>query len=230
MPRIERVVFPGLPHHVTQRGNRQTNIFFSDDDRRAYLRWAREYCLNAKVAVVAYCLMSNHVHFVAIPEEEQSFERLFHPLHTRYAQRINRATGWKGHVMQGRPFSSPLDEAHFWAAIRYVERNPVRASMVATAEDYPWSSAAAHCGLRPDPIVSNRDALPADFITTAEWSAWLKGDEDASQLESLRKNSARGLPCGSEEFIESLERRAGIPLKRRPRGRPWPEKNKGARP
>ena len=136
MPRVARTVFAGLPHHVTQRGNRREDVFFTDDDRRTCLAWLKAYCDEHAVAILAYCLMTNHVHLIAVPDSEDGLHRALKPLHTRYAQRINRSRGWHGHVWQGRFFSSPLDEPYLWAALRYVERNPVRARMVRRAETY----------------------------------------------------------------------------------------------
>jgi REP element-mobilizing transposase RayT len=104
-----------------------------DEGRTAYLAWLGDYCTKYKVSVLAYCLMTNHIHVVAIPESEEALEKVFRPLHTRYAQRVNRAKRWKGHLWQGRFFSSALDETYLWAAIRYVERNPVRARVVRRA-------------------------------------------------------------------------------------------------
>ncbi len=106
MPRIARPVFSGVPHHITQRGNRREDVFFNEADRAAYLAWLGEYCAKYKVRLLAYCLMTNHIHVVAVPEADQSLERVFRPLHTRYAQRINRAKHWKGHLWQGRFFIS----------------------------------------------------------------------------------------------------------------------------
>jgi putative transposase len=148
-----------MPHHVTQRGNRRERVFFTEGDRNVYLEWLREYATRNGVGVLAYCLMTNHVHLVVVPATKDGLHRTLRPLHTRYAQRINRSRNWKGHIWQGRYFSSALDAPFLLAAIRYVERNPVRARMIDWAEEYPWSSAAAHCGLKTDPvlsIVSNR--------------------------------------------------------------------------
>jgi putative transposase len=125
-----------------------------DEDREAYLTWLQAYCEKFEVEILAYCLMTNHVHLVAIPATDDGLQRVLKPLHMRYAQRINRAKGWKGHLWQGRFFSSPLDEAYLWAAVRYVERNPVRAGMVSRAENYRWSSAAAHCGNHLDDLLN----------------------------------------------------------------------------
>src|SRR5438477_12199367 len=116
--------------------------------------------------------MANHVHLVAVPSAADGLERMLKPLHSRYAQRINRLRGWKGHVWQGRFFSSALDERHMWAAIRYVERNPVRAGLVQRAEEYAWSSAPAHAGLRADAILTLSPAWRAVFARVGAWSAW----------------------------------------------------------
>ena len=185
MPRVARVVFPGVPHHVTQRGNRREDVFFEEEDRVVYLAWLREYTKKHKVEVVAYCLMTSHVHLIMIPKTEDALHGVLKPLHMRYAQRINRIHGWNGHVWQGRYFSAPLDEAYTWAAIRYAERNSVRAQMVDTmlAEEGEWSR---------------------NIAGVQDWSNWLAEADEPEKLEILRRNVDKGLPCGSEEFIERL--------------------------
>jgi len=219
MPRFPRPVFAGIPHHVTQRGNRQERVFFRDSDRIAYLKGLRKYAVRYGVRVLAYCLMDNHVHVVVVPASPQALEQVFRPLHTKYAQRVNRFKSWKGHLWQGRFFSSPLDDAYLWAAVRYVERNPVRAGIVAKAEDYPWSSAQAHCGIRSDSVLDGDSRWLSGF-DVGDWSAWLAGDDDPAKLDVLRQHADRGLPCGQEDFVTELERQAGQPLRSRPRGRP----------
>ena len=147
-------------------------------------------------------------------------QRVLKPLHMRYAQRINRDRGWKGHLWQGRFFSSPLDDAYLWAAIRYVERNPVRAKIVAKAEEYSWSSAEAHCGLRDDPILSQKPDWQKQCKHISDWSAWLAEGDDSQKLEMLRRNIEKGLPCGRETCILGLEKLTGRLLHYRPVGRP----------
>jgi putative transposase len=220
MPRLARPVFPEVPHHITQRGNRREDVFFSDEDRAAYLTWLGDYCAKYRVKVLAYCLMANHIHVVAVPGSEKALEKVFRPLHTRYAQRINRAKKWKGHVWQGRFFSSALDEAYLWTAIRYVERNPVRARMVRRAENYRWSSAAAHCGLKPDGVLTKEPEWLRRVRSIGDWSEWLAEGDRPEQLDVLRRHVERGLPCGAEGFIRRLERQAKQLLRPRPRGRP----------
>ena len=220
MPRAARVVFPGLPHHVVQRGNRREDVFFNDDDRRSYLDWLQHYTEKHGVEVLAYCLMTNHVHLVLVPDTDSSIADTLRPLHMRYAQKLNRNRGWKGHVWQGRYFSAALDDAYTWAAIRYVERNPVRAGMVECAEDFSWSSAAPHCGLKTDPVLTRSKAWIAKFEDVGDWATWLAEADEPAKLECLRQNVDKGLPCGSKSFVARLGKMAGRNLEPRTRGRP----------
>lgn len=184
-------------------------MFFSNADHLTYLALLREYTVQHQVAVLAYCLMPNHVHLVLVPAVRDSLPRALRHVHVRYAQRINRQRNWKGHLWQGRYFASVLDERHCWAAIRYVELNPVRANLVATAESYPWSSASAHCGLHKDSLLTTDPCWQRHFAAIGDWSAWLSQGNDSLEINTLRKNSTTGLPCGSDEFITQLEAATG---------------------
>ena len=226
MPRVSRVVLAGVPFHVTQRGNRRGDVFFSDQNRLLYLWWLRDYAERCSVEILAYCLMVNHVHLVLVPSTVQGLHRMLRPLHTRYAQFVNRTMGWKGHLWQGRFFSSALDEPYLWAAIRYVERNPVRAKIIDRAENYRWSSAAAHCGLTRDPVLSRDPHWQRQVAGMRDWSAWLAQADDPGSVDILRRHAQAGVPCGSRAFVESLERDLGRPLRCRLRGRP--KKTSGA--
>lgn len=225
MPRLARAVCALVPHHITQRGNRRENVFFTDEDRETYLGWLKHYAEKHGVEVLAYCLMSNHIHLVAVPRAEDGLQQVLKPLHMRYAQRINRTRGWKGHLWQGRFFSSALDEDYLWAAIRYVERNPVRARMVRKAENYRWSSAAAHCGLRPAPVLTDSPSWRRQFDGIGNWSTWLAEGDEPEKLEVLRRHADKGLPCGAVRFIRRLEKMTGRALQYRPRGRPRKERD-----
>ena len=220
MPRLARTVCARVPHHITQRGNRREKVFFTDADRAAYLGWLKEYAEKHTLEILAYCLMPNHIHLIVVPATEEGLHQALKPLHMRYAQRINRARGWKGHLWQGRFFSAALDEAYLWAAIRYVERNPVRARMVRKAENYPWSSAGAHCGLRQDAVLTKKPSWRTQLAGIGDWSAWLAQGDEPEKLELLRRNAEKGLPCGSDKFIRKLEKLTGRVLQYRPRGRP----------
>lgn len=220
MPRHTRSVFAGIPHHVTQRGNRGERIFFDDADRAAYLAWLAFYSEKFAMRVAAYCLMDNHVHIVATPTAADGLERVFRPLHTRYAQHVNRRRGWSGHLLQGRYFSSPLDPAHYMAAVRYVERNPVRSGIVRRAEQYRWSSAAARCGLRSDPLLAPIGGWTDPLGGIEDWSAWLAEVDCPAQIDRLRRHADSNLPCGEAAFVRGLSDAVGRVLASRPVGRP----------
>lgn len=219
MPRIARFVLAGVPHHVTQRGNRRAQVFFSAADCQFYLHLLKDYAARFELDVLAYCLMSNHVHLVVVPATDVALERVLRPLHMRYAQRVNRAQSWVGHLWQGRYFASALDGSYLWTAIRYVELNPVKARLVARAEDFEWSSARAHCAGKPDPVLSRAERWTRLLGTVHNWSAWLEMGESSERLKILRRNAPKGLPCGSDAFVETLERRSGRVLRYRPQGR-----------
>jgi len=220
MPRLARTVFVGIPHHITQRGNRRDDVFFIDEDYQIYLEWLHHYCRKHQLEILAYCLMTNHIHLVTVPSDVNSMQRVLKPLHMRYAQRINRIRKWNGHFWQGRYFSSPLDDRYMWAVIRYVELNPVRARMVTKAEDYRWSSAASHCGLRDDSVLSNTRKWKKLHLQIDNWSAWLAEGDDPVDLTRVRRDTDKGLPCGSDLFIHNLETMIGRSLRFRPQGRP----------
>lgn len=203
---------------MTQRGNHRQRVFFGAGDEEAYLRLLREHAAEFGVRLVAYCLMPNHVHLVAIPDSPPGLHRLMKAVHGQYAQRVNRMREITGHLWQGRYFSSVLDSNYFLNAVRYVELNPVRAGIVARAEDHAWSSAAAHCGRRSDSVVAEMpDNSP--FAGIANWSQWLAEGVAPHVLDSLRDCGWRNLPCGSSRFIKDLEKASGRTLARRKPGR-----------
>jgi REP-associated tyrosine transposase len=157
--RFPRVVVPGCPHHVLHRGNRKQNIFCDDSDRLVYLRLMQGASEKYEVRIWAYALMGNHVHFVAVPIREDSLHKTIKVAHGDYTTYFNSKYGLVGHTWQGRFKSFPMDETYCSNAVRYTERNPVRAGIVERAEDYLWSSAAAHCGLRDDLLLSDECPL-----------------------------------------------------------------------
>ncbi|MGB2754583.1 MAG: transposase [Phycisphaerae bacterium] len=217
MPRIARVVIPDVPHHLTQRGNRREDVFFDEADRRRYLVLLLEYSQKHALEIWAYCLMTNHVHVVAVPREADALAATFKPVDMRYTQHVNRRLHATGHLWQGRFYSCPLDDEHLWEAVRYVERNPVRAGLVKRAEEYPWSSAAAHCGRRKDPLVQG--GLETGGVVR-DWSAWLRQAEDDAMLKVLRRQTRTGRPAGDAAFVARLEELSGRFLAPRKGGRP----------
>lgn len=214
MARIPRVVLPGAAHHITQRGIRRFDIFRDREDRKRYLDLFAESSRQSGLRICAYCLMTNHIHFIAIPEQADSIWKTFHRCHGQYAVNFNRKYGVTGHLFQGRPFSCVLDNKHFWNAIRYVERNPVRAGIVARAEEYEWSSARAHCNHSPDSL------LDPEWVRNDEiynWKEWLADPDDTDYMREIRSKTLTGRPCGEEAFIRIVEAGTGRYLRTKKR-------------
>ena len=229
MARLPRIVIPGCAHHLVQRGNNKQDVFFVDDDRRLYLRILAEECDARGLDVLAYCLMSNHVHLIAIPADEQSLAKGFGRTNFRYAQAVNRLHGRSGHLWQSRFYSCSLGSSHFWRAMRYVERNPVCANLVRRAWRYPWSSAAAHCSKASDKTGLLDMAWWAKKSRSRDWPACLQQPQDEKELAGLRLATNRGRPLGGDSFMSKMEKLVGRRLRPLPVGRPRKKKGKAGR-
>jgi putative transposase len=196
MPRSARVVIPGFPHHVIQRGNRSQRVFFSDDDRILYLNFLVRYAKRAGVEFWAYCLMENHVHLIAVPKYENSLAVGLGETHKAYTKFINAREDWKGYLWQGRFLSFPMDERYLYAAMRYVELNPVRAGIVQKAEDYPWSSANAHIFQKKD-ILLKKNCFIEEI---GDWAGYLRESARESENSIFKKHSSSGKLLGDEFY------------------------------
>ena len=219
MARLPRLVLPGHPYHVTQRGNRRQRTFFEDGDYALYRDLLADAARKAGAEVWAYCLMPNHVHIIVVPSDEDGLWRTFADAHRRYTAFINARHRWTGHLWQGRFGAVVMDEEHLAHAMRYVSLNPVRARLVDRAEDWAWSSVRAHLVGADDALVTVQPVqdrygdfasflgTPSDYI-----EAW----------QALRRAEATGRPIGSIDWIEDIERRTGrtlAPQKRGPKTR-----------
>ena len=209
MARLARVVIPGVPHHVTQRGNRRQTTFFGDGDYAAYVDLLAEWSGRCGLEVWAYCLMPNHLHLVVVPRAADSLHRGLGEVHRRYSRRVNFREGWRGFLWQGRFASFPLDEAHLWAAVRYVERNAVRAGLVTRVEDWRWSSGRTRLTGASDGLLHTPPVLKG----FGDWRRYLADTDREEDLRRLRRHERTGRPLGSEEFLVRLERLAGRPLR-----------------
>jgi putative transposase len=219
MARFARVVVVDVPHHVTQRGNAQQVILSDDADRVAYLELLRHYSELHRLSLLGYCLMSNHVHLIVIPHTAEALAQTLKHTHGRYASYWNGRNGSSGHVWQGRFYSCPLDENRLWRALRYVELNPVRAVMTRAAEQWQWSSAAAHCGVGAANTLLEMERWRRRW-TIAEWRQHLVDGESSADAKTLRQYTHTGRPLGSAAFVADLERSTLRPLMARRAGRP----------
>jgi putative transposase len=203
MPRAPRIMCEGWPFHVTHRGNHRKTLFESDEQRREYLDLLRLYSRRYGMRIWSYCLMGNHVHLIVVGKEQWSISRAVGNTHREYSRRRNLERDVTGHAWSNRFFSTVLDEPHLWAAVRYVELNPVRAALVAVAADFEWSSARAN-GLRrrASRILDEDRPFPGPI---RDWYAWLGIGLESALADKIRENTRRGTPSGSESFARRLE-------------------------
>ena len=215
MARLSRLVVPGLPHHVTQRGNRRAQTFFADEDYALYKHLLSEAAVKAGSEIWAYCLMPNHVHMIIVPSHEDGLRQTFADAHRRYTGYINARLRVTGHLWQGRFGSVVMDEDHLANAVRYVAMNPVRARLVERASDWPWSSVAAHLAGEDDGLVTAAPVLDR----YGSFKAFLgTGELPEERYRALRQSETTGRPLGSEKWLAELEARTGRKLKAGKRG------------
>lgn len=209
---MPRVMFEGAPFHVTHRGNHKKDVFADDRERRLYLDLLHRYSSRFEMSVWGYVLMSNHVHLIVVGRSRTSIPRAIGNAHREFSRRCNERRRVTGHLWANRFFSTVLDEPHLWAAIRYVELNPVRASIVDDATAFEWSSARAHAALADDNLLDGNRPFPGPI---GDWRQWLAYGLEEETLNRLRENTANGSPTGDAAFVAAIERR----LERRVRPR-----------
>jgi putative transposase len=219
MARLARVVAPGIPHHVIQRGNRRQKTFFNEDDYRFYLKLMAQWCETYQVEAWAYCLMPNHVHLILVPQTKEGLSLAIGEAHRRYTRRINFREDWRGHLWQGRFSSFIMGDSHLLACVRYVELNPVRAGLVKAPENWPWSSAGPHINGRDDILVKTG---PLQQLIKKDWKTFLCGTVQEPEMALFRKHERTGRPLGDDGFIKNMESvldRRLTPQKRGPKKR-----------
>ncbi|HVR90331.1 MAG TPA: transposase [Novosphingobium sp.] len=219
MARLTRIVIPQVAHHVTQRGNRRLPVFFSDEDRRAYLALVAAAATANDTRCLAWCLMDNHVHLILVPQTADGLRATLAEAHRRYSRRINFREGWRGYLFQGRFASYPMDDAHLMNAVRYVELNPVAAGLAAYAENWRWSSARSHVAGRraPDDPLTDLTELSEHV---PNWAAMLNygleaggiGAEGEAVAEAIEARLRTGRPLGAAEWVAAQEAALARPL------------------
>ncbi|NLH42349.1 MAG: transposase [Planctomycetes bacterium] len=225
---MARAIAVGCAHHITQRGNNRQDVFFVDQDREVYLQILAEQAGKYGLEILGYCLMTNHVHVIAIPHAEDSLAKGIGRTHFRYSQYINRFHKRSGHLWQGRFYSCALDDRHLLLAMKCIELNPVWARLCRRAWRYEWSSAAAHA----------EEAVQSDLLNLKWWRKQFSGEawkkelaEGVSEEEAarIRVRTQTGRPLGSDNFVSKLETLLGRRVHPLPVGRPrkTPEKDAG---
>lgn len=214
MPRLARIVVPGVPHHVTQRGNRKEQTFFNDEDYALYRSLLGEAAKKAGAEVWAYVLMPNHVHAIVVPKDEDGLRQTFADAHRRYTNHINKRNGWTGHLWQGRFGSMAIDGDQVVNAAKYISLNPVRAKLVKKPEDWKWSSVAAHLAGKDDELVTVKPLLDQ----VPDFANFVHEPADDALFADLRRSEKTGRPVGSSDWMTAMERQVGRPIVLRKRG------------
>ena len=215
MARLARIVLPGIPHHVTQRGNGRAQTFFSDADYRLYRDLLVKQCRHHAVSILGWCLMPNHVHLILTPPDTDALRGALSRVHRMYAGHIHAREKRTGHFWQGRFGCVAMDEDHLVAAMAYVALNPVRAKLVAKAEDWPWSS--VHAYRRPNKRDGVTDVEATEPYLKATKQIIKAGEEDA-RFKTLRQSETIGRPIGNYDFLRQAEKQVGRTIKPGKRG------------
>ncbi len=225
MSRPLRPIADGLVYHVINRGNARQPVFLDEGDYVAFLRAMADLKERKPFALYGYCLMENHIHLLLRPKQDATISRIMQSLLVSHTQRYHRFHGTGGHVWQGR-FKSPViqDDDHLLCVLRYIEANPVRASVVRRAEKYRWSSFPAHGVGRHDelldPVVAYEALAVRPKTRQRRWSAYVHQEPAEAELAAIRRSNATGLPFGKLHWVKRLARRLDLDLTIRARGRP----------
>ena len=219
MARVSRFVLENVVHHVVARGVNRQRIFETGYEKNKYLKRFAKVAEEEKVLVHGFCLMDNHVHWLLTPATPKGLARLFQRVHTWWAVVFNRKHRRTGHLFQNRYHSSPLDEQHYWEALRYVELNPKKAGLVRHAGDCEFSSARQHLTGRLELRINLVPVKTRKRLSIADWRVFLR-TSDAQKERLIRRASATSRPCGSDDWISKIESEHNRRLAWLPPGRP----------
>lgn len=225
MPRKPRFYIPGLPVHIVQRGHSREPVFFENSDYTAYLGWLTEAAERYGCAIHAYCLMTNHIHLLATSQTKQGISLMMQYTGRHYVPYINCTYGTSGSIWEGRYRSSLIhDEQYLLTCMRYIELNPVRASMVKTPAMYRWSSYRANAQRKPDAAITQHPIFKALGRNKSEradaYKALFKTHIGQAEHDKIQKAYQTGTPLGNDHFREKIERKLKCKVGQDRRGRP----------
>jgi putative transposase len=216
MPRNTRLIIPNICHHAIQRGNNRQDVFQEKEDRFYYLKWAGELAERYHVPIIGYCLMTSHTHLLVLPRSEAGMINFMKLLAQRYTQYYNRKYHRSGKLWENRYKLHPVDPDVYYVVLRYIERNPVKAGMVADGADYPWSSGSYHLLGREDKTIK------ADYLHDSAFSyrEFFYEQERSKDVEAIRDAAQQGKAWGRAAFLERLGNKLNRVVVPRKRGRP----------
>ena len=204
MPRTARTAKGGLCYHVLNRGNERRTIFHNDNEYASFVQLLEHARAKASMRVLAYCLMPNHFHLCLWPVSDGDLSRFMQWLMTKHVHQFRKSYPGAGHVWQGR-FKAFIaqDDAHLLTVIRYIERNPVRAGLVANASEWSWSSASLKSGYagQHEAVMLHSWPIPKPV----DWDQRLGVPEEAAELEAVRKSASKGVPFGEPDWVRQMQ-------------------------
>jgi putative transposase len=212
MPRTARASEAGYCYHVLNRGNARSEVFHKEGDYEAFLRAVGESSVRLPMRLLAYCLMPNHFHLVVRPHGAGDLSRWMQWLMTTHVRRYLRHYHHSGHVWQGRFKAFPIqDDDHLITVVRYVERNPLRAALVARAEDWRWSSLGASGATAPR-------IAPEELLRRGDWAGFVNAPQTEAEALAIQLSIRRDRPYGSESWTRATAERLGLESSLRSRG------------
>lgn len=225
MPRTARLVIPNYPHHIIHRGHNRQPVFMSDDDYLYYLDNLNEWKSKLQCQLYAYCLMTNHVHLILDPgDNEENLAKLMKRIAGRQTRYVNKLEKRTGTLWEGRYKSSPISaDSYLMACSRYIELNPVRACLVDHPGSYQWSSYGEKTGgnfkiVDPDPFYLGLSADPEK--RKEKYAEWVLSAIPEGELELIRAATQRGQLTGGSKFYDLVAERLGQRVEARKPGRP----------
>ncbi len=218
MPRLARIVGIGYPHHVIQRGNNRSPVFFDDQDRDTYLNYLIKHSQTCACPIHCYSLMTNHTHLLLTPQNEHSLSKTMQKLSLSYTQYFNKKYKRTGRLWECRYFSSLVDKySYYWPVARLIETDAVRSKLIDYPAAYKWSSARFNLGLEKSdfitPVWENETELKS-YIN------YFSTPYDHTELQKISNFTYSGKPIGSNKFYEDIFRKFGLMISLRPKGRP----------
>lgn len=225
MARLPRLTVPGYPHHIIQRGNNRQAIFLDEQDFTAMHALLAESARKFGVAVHAYVLMDNHFHLLATPTTTEALPLMMQAVGRSYVRSFNRRHGRTGTLWEGRYRATLIQsERYLLACMAYIDLNPVRAGMVAQAQDWPWSGAACALGLRQDGLITPHALYWAlgntPFAREAAYAALIDTGIATAQQSALTDATLHGWALGDAQFVDELQKKSARRLRPARPGRP----------
>lgn len=216
MARLARLVVPHHPHHVTQRGALARAVFEGEEDYQLYLDILSAELRRTRTEMWCYCLLPSHVHMILSPAHEQGLALTLGETHRRYSTIQNARRRMRGKLFKSRFSSVVLDDDYLIRAVCYVSLNPVRARLVDSAAEWPWSSVKAHLSGKDSPFVVTGPVLRR---CSGRFDALLETGMTDTDFAPLRSAERTGRPLGSEVFLDRIAALTGRDARPQKRGR-----------